>query len=234
MPAKKRHVGTSTPRAARVRRPDWQGLACGAILEAGAFAVYGNSFGAPLHFDDLTAITETLSIRRLWPVGPVLLPPDETGVGGRPLFNLSYALNYAFGGAAVSGYQLVNLLIHVLAAWTLFALVRRSLQSPVLAPHFGHAANPLALAVSAIWEWHPVQTESVTYLSQPAESRPTMSRSSRLSRRSRQEFVRRGHERADGTGSPRFSHSGQVASSKRPGGAAPFPQTDMRPSQFAP
>ena len=84
--------------------------------------------------------------------------------------NLSFALNYAFGGASVFGYHLVNLIIHVLAGWALFVLVRRTLMSPVLMARFGSNANPLALAISAIWSWHPVQTVSVTYLSQRAES----------------------------------------------------------------
>ncbi|MGD1030262.1 MAG: tetratricopeptide repeat protein [Opitutaceae bacterium] len=65
---------------------------------------------------------------------------------------------------------MVNLIIHVLAALVLFGLVRRTLLRPVLAERFGSAATALALAVSAIWAWHPVQTESVTYLSQRAES----------------------------------------------------------------
>jgi len=120
--------------------------------------VYSGTFSVPLLFDDKASIADNLSIRRLWPLGPALSPPSNAGVGGRPLLNLSYALNYAFGGTAVAGYHAVNLLIHVLAAWTLFALVRRTLLKPVLAERFGAAATPLALAVSAIWAWHPVLT----------------------------------------------------------------------------
>ena len=110
-----------------------------------------------------------MTIRHLWPIWPALSPPNGAAVGGRPLLNLSYALNYAIGGTAVAGYHLVNLLIHVLAAWTLFAMVRRALLQPVLAKRFGSAATALALAVSAIWAWHPLQSESVTYLSERAE-----------------------------------------------------------------
>ena len=95
--------------------------------------------------------------------------------------NLSYALNYAGGGTAVFGYHLVNLLIHLLAALTLFGIIRRTLSLNLFFKNElgnkspdrpAHALPPtlLALAVSAIWAWHPVQTESVTYLSQRAES----------------------------------------------------------------
>jgi len=146
------------------------GLAGGAVLAAGAIAVYGGTFSVPFIFDDRISTVDNPSIRGLWPLWPVFSPPNDAGVGGRPLLNLSYALNYAFGGPEVAGYHAVNLLIHVLAAWTLFALVRRTLLRPVLAERFGAAAAPLALAVSAIWALHPVQTESVTYLSERAET----------------------------------------------------------------
>jgi protein O-mannosyl-transferase len=151
-------------------RPDWAGLACAAIIAAGTIAVYWRTMSVPLLFDDSVSITDNPTIRRLWPVWPALSPPDEAGVGGRPLLNLSYALNYAAGGTAVQGYHLVNLAIHALAAVTLFAIVRRSLLRPVLAGRFGPYATPLALSVGAIWAWHPVLTESVTYVSQRAES----------------------------------------------------------------
>ena len=145
-------------------------MVSGAVLAAGAIAAYWTTFTVPLLLDDRTSIADNRSIRRLWPLGPVLTPPNDAGVGGRPLLNLTYALNHAFGGSAVVGYHLVNLCIHVLAGWILFALVRRTLLRPVLAKRFGPHATVLALAVGAIWTWHPVQTGSVTYLSQRAES----------------------------------------------------------------
>jgi len=140
------------------------------VLAAGTAAIYSGTFAVPFLWDDIDAIVNNFTIRHWWPLGPVLLPPLDTGVGGRPLINLSYALNYAFGGTAVFGYHAVNLLIHVLAAAVLFALVRRTLQLPSVAGRFGSAATPLALAISALWAWHPVQTEAVTYVTQRAES----------------------------------------------------------------
>jgi len=152
------------------RRAEWPGLLCAAVLAAGLLAAYARTFSVPLLYDDNSSIAGNPSIQGLWPIWPVLSPPDTSGVAGRPLLNLSYALNYAVGGTAVPGYHAVNLLIHFLAACTLFALARRTLRRPALAGRFGPFATPLALAISAIWAWHPVQTESVTYLSQRAES----------------------------------------------------------------
>jgi len=159
----------STPRLTRTPRADWPGWISGAIIAAGTCAVYGRTLAVPLLLDDNKSIAENLSIRQFRPLWPVLMPKGDF-IEGRPLINLSYALNYASGGTAVHGYHLVNLAIHVLAGLTLFALVRRTLQRPGMAERFGSAATPLALAVSAIWTWHPVVTESVTYISQRAES----------------------------------------------------------------
>jgi tetratricopeptide (TPR) repeat protein len=149
---------------------DWTQLAAWAILAIGTIAIYSRTLHDPLLLDDFNSIGGNPSIRRLWPLWQALSPPNGAGVGGRPLLNLSYALNYAFGGTGVFGYHLVNLIVHVLAALTLFGLVRRTLLRPALAERFGSSATFLALAASAIWAWHPLQTESVTYLSQRAES----------------------------------------------------------------
>jgi len=152
------------------KKPDWPALASAAALAAGIVAAYAQTFAVPLLLDDDSSIRSNSSIRQLWPLGRALAPPDSAGVGGRPLLNLSFALNYRIGGTEVFSYHAVNLAIHVLAAWVLFALVRRTLRLPVLAERFGAASTGLALAVSALWALHPVLTESVTYLSQRAES----------------------------------------------------------------
>ena len=71
------------------------------------------------------------TIRHLWPIGPVLMPPmSASTVAGRPLLNLSFALNYAFGGLEERGYHITNLAIHILAGLALFGIVRRTLLLP--------------------------------------------------------------------------------------------------------
>jgi tetratricopeptide (TPR) repeat protein len=86
------------------------------------------------------------------------------------VLNLTLAINYALGGVTPWGYHVVNLAIHILAGLTLFGIVRRTLMQPPLRECFGAAANELALALAVLWALHPLQTESVTYLSQRAES----------------------------------------------------------------
>ena len=69
-----------------------------AVLVAmlGIIAYYNGQYGQFM-FDDGKAVVTNPSIRHLWPLGPVLSPPADKGetVGGRPLVNLSLAVNYA-------------------------------------------------------------------------------------------------------------------------------------------
>ena len=145
--------------------------ACGVLVVA-ALIVYRNSFSVPFVFDERVAIIDNPTIRHLWPIGPVLSPPGGgITVSGRPLLNLTLAVNYALGGMAVWGYHAFNLAVHILAGLTLFGIVRRTLTlQPALRKRFGAAALPLGLAVALLWVLHPLQTESVTYIAQRAES----------------------------------------------------------------
>jgi tetratricopeptide (TPR) repeat protein len=154
----------------------WQRSRQAAVLAAvfiviAGVAAYSNSFNGAMVGDDLTSILENQSIRRLWPPWGALSPPrnGET-VSGRPLLNLSLAVNYAVGGTNVWGYHAVNLAIHIFAAITLFGVLRRTLCLPKLRARYGDVAILLAGAIALIWTAHPLQTESVTYIVQRAES----------------------------------------------------------------
>ena len=145
----------------------WGTLLAGSVLVLAALAAYHNSFSGPFILDDALAITDNPTIRHL---GSALSPSIEAPTHGRPILNLTFAINYALGGTNPWGYHAFNLLIHLLAGLTLFGLVRRTLLRPPLAGRFGTVALPLALAVAVIWLVHPLQTEAVTYISQRAES----------------------------------------------------------------
>ncbi|HEX7598176.1 MAG TPA: hypothetical protein VF518_08170, partial [Polyangia bacterium] len=140
------------------------------LLVAAIVAAYANSFHGPFLFDDVPSIIENQSIRSLGSLQVLAAPPDAITTAGRPVVNLSLAINYAIGGLAVEGYHVVNLALHILAALALFALVRRTLLLPTLSAQFGAAATGLALAVALLWAVHPLQTESVTYVVQRAEA----------------------------------------------------------------
>jgi Flp pilus assembly protein TadD len=141
------------------------------LIALAAIAAYHNSFAGNWVLDDGRSILENRTIRRLWPIWPVLSPPSEgETVSGRPLLNLSLALNYAVSGLEIWSYHAANLLIHIAAAWLLFGILRRTFLMPALQDRFGTAATLLALASALWWTVHPLQAESVTYISQRAES----------------------------------------------------------------
>src|SRR5687767_10116558 len=91
-----------------------------ATLILAALAFYRNSFSVPFVYDDVPAIAGNPSIHQL---SSALFPPAHLTTSGRPVVNLSLALNYALGRTDVRGYHAFNLAIHVLAALTLFAIV---------------------------------------------------------------------------------------------------------------
>jgi tetratricopeptide (TPR) repeat protein len=167
-----------------------------AAIVAAILLAWGNSFSAPFVLDDHPSILGNASLRDFWSFA-WMTPPDKVGetVGGRPVLNLSFAINEAVGGLDVRGFHAVNLLIHVLAALVLFGLVRRTLRLGLFAsdrfcgdekhrPGVGDSGDNLrpkgakrtlssegiAFFAALIWALHPLQTAAVTYVSQRAES----------------------------------------------------------------
>lgn len=167
----------------RARFPPW--LAPLALTFAVAL-VYANSLSAPFLFDDAGAVLGNPTIRNLASFAVLNPPADGSTTTGRPLVNLSYALNYALGGEHVVGYRVVNVAIHALAALTLFGLLRRTfscvwgrgpLAGDVSASSRASALLPsslnpdvAALTIAALWALHPLQTESVVCIAQRTES----------------------------------------------------------------
>jgi hypothetical protein len=140
------------------------------LVVAAALWAYHNSFQGPFILDDAVAILKNPTIRHVWPIWEALSQPHQGTTAGRPIINLSLAVNYAFGNTRVWGYHALNLVIHILAGLTLFGVVRRTLLQPKLRGRFGAAANGLALTTAVLWTVHPLQTEAVTYISQRCES----------------------------------------------------------------
>jgi len=142
-------------------------LLAGAIIAFSGIVAYINSLGAPFIFDDLDAIVANPSIHSL---SASLTPLADTSVSGRPVLNFSLALNYLLGHTNPSGYRALNIVIHIFAGLVLFGIMRRTLKRPVLRNLYGNDSAALALALALMWVIHPLQTESITYVIQRAES----------------------------------------------------------------
>jgi Tfp pilus assembly protein PilF len=143
------------------------------LLIAVTIAVaFSNCYAVPFVLDDTCSIVDNLSIRRWWVLDEVLRPPGSAVTTvGRPILNLSLALNYACGGVRyLWAWHATNVVIHLLVACTLFGIVRRTLRLPGISDALRSQADPLALGITLLWAIHPLQVESVTYLVQRAES----------------------------------------------------------------
>lgn len=128
-----------------------------------AVLAYGNSLGGDFVFDDEHDILDNTRIRDVWTAW------QPTGGVWRPVVLVSFAANYALGRSPV-WFHAVNLVIHVLAALTLYDIVRRTLLLDSLRPRFDQSAPWLALTVALLWMAHPLQTEAVTYIVHRYES----------------------------------------------------------------
>jgi tetratricopeptide (TPR) repeat protein len=141
-------------------------------LVAAVWLAYASGLGAPFIMDDNPSIPANRSIRSLWPLWPVLV--YEHGEGrthdGRPLLNLSLAVNQAVTGTSPVGFRVMNILIHCGNAILLMALARQLLARPALPAAVRERAGEIAFAAALLWAVHPLGTGAVTYVVQRAES----------------------------------------------------------------
>jgi protein O-mannosyl-transferase len=139
----------------------------GLAITTAIVVTYWNGLSAPFVLDDIGSIVENPSLRR---AATAFAPPPDATVSGRPLVNASLTLNYIADQLHVRGYHAFNLGIHVAAALALFGLVRRTLRRANMQLHAASTVDLLSFSVALIWAVHPLQTESVTYIVQRAES----------------------------------------------------------------
>lgn len=144
---------------AEKRLKPWMGAALVAI---GAILAYAGTFDNAFVFDDHATIIDNAMIRRLT-LGDLL------GLRSRHLVVVLTALNYQLSGLNPWSYHFVNALIHALAGAILFDLTRRTLLRLPFGRRAGTAFD-VALGAALIWTLHPLQTESVAYVTQRAES----------------------------------------------------------------
>lgn len=133
----------------------WHTVACItlAVMAAGTFSnVLNNQF---VSYDDWFLVEENTRIRSLGPgnVAGMLLYRSSHGAW-QPLRVLSYAVDYTVWGLDPFGYHLTNLVLHtanvLLVYLVMLWLLRR---------------RPLAWLGAAAWAVHPVQVESVAWVS---------------------------------------------------------------------
>lgn len=71
----------------------------------------------------------------------------------QPIGVLTYAMNYAMHGESAFGYQLVNLLLHLLNTFLVFVFIRRLRGNDIF-----------ALAIATLFALHPMHVEAVSWI----------------------------------------------------------------------
>ncbi len=140
------------------------------ILMAAVLAAYGNSLQCSWQYDDFSNILENGNVKLTsftWQqLKRAMYDQHIDSRPTRPLARLSFALNYYWGRFRVQGYHVVNIIVHLLTALTLWRLAAATLErSPVLAVRRQEALVTGWLA-ALFWAVHPIQVTAVTYIVQ--------------------------------------------------------------------
>jgi tetratricopeptide (TPR) repeat protein len=144
------------------------------VLIVLAIGVYWNSFPGIFLLDDFASIHQNPSIQSV--STSLVTPRDGRAVAGRPIANLSLAINYATAGLKPPVYLATNLFIHIACGIVLLLLTRLVLDSPYF--HRFELSDArrgnIALASAALWLVHPIQSEPVNYIVARTESLMTL------------------------------------------------------------
>lgn len=139
-------------------------------------AAYANSFQGRFVYDDTKWIQQMSVDRIQHPIKSILK-------ARRPVVDATLSINYSVADMQPAprnmtvreipspwSYHLVNLIVHLLAGLTLFGLVRRTIRIGPFSAPVKQSAHWFAFCIALLWMLHPLQTQSVTYIIQRAES----------------------------------------------------------------
>jgi tetratricopeptide (TPR) repeat protein len=139
---------------------------------------YSNTFNSPFHFDDIGSIVNNPIVKDL---GYFSEPEMAKGLEfhkslkKRYVGYLTFALNYGVHGLNVTGYHVVNLLIHIANAFLVYFLILLMFKTPFLEiSQLRIYSRHIAVITALLFVSHPVQTQAVTYIVQRLTSLATM------------------------------------------------------------
>lgn len=138
------------------------------VLAAAVGLAYANSFGIGFYFDDIFGIAENPSLRSLANVpsyftDPFTLTTVRDNVDVRPVLQVSYALNWAISGSNPWSYHAVNILLHLVAALTVFVVVRDHVWWPAESRGPDGAARFPAAGCALLFALAPLNSQALDY-----------------------------------------------------------------------
>ena len=137
--------------------------------------IYSNTFQASWHLDDYHNILNNPRLKienlQLESIIQTFYASFDRGLYSksklyRPVVCLTLALNWYFGQDNPFGYHLVNLAVHIIAAFMLFLTILTLFESPNLRGKYQGSEYFIALLATVLWTINPIQTQAVTYIVQ--------------------------------------------------------------------
>ena len=126
-------------------------------------AAYARVLDGEFQLDDVSAVLGSPAARDLATAFREL--PGALLRGGRPVADLTFAIDHAVGGTAPRAYHLTSLAIHLGVVVLAYAFARKVLRLA------GAASGPwIGLAVAGLFALHPLQSQAVSYVAQRSET----------------------------------------------------------------
>lgn len=153
------------------------------LITAIGIVLYANTFKVPFLFDDLPYIANNQSIATYFdnsiPKSEKyvnLFPDVINSMDARKVVYFTFALNYLIHGLDVTGYHIVNVLIHLASALAVYALLSTLFKTPFFSGNpVSHSVRcGLPLLTALLFVIHPIQTSAVTYIIQRFTSLATL------------------------------------------------------------
>lgn len=153
------------------------------LIIATGIAIYANTLNAPFLFDDLPCIANNKAISSYFDTSMPkaakyagVVPDVVNSMDSRKVVYFTFALNYLLHGYDVTGYHIVNLLIHLAAALAVYVLISTLFKTPffITNPVNQSVTAVLPLVIALLFVSHPIQSSAVTYIVQRFTSLATL------------------------------------------------------------
>ena len=134
------------------------------LIAVVAIASYSNTITSGFVYDDATSVIRQPVIRHvsdiftLWNLRP-----------SRFITTLTFALNFHFSGLNATPYHVTNIIVHLFAGWVVYFLLNQFVQYFVKKNRHSYFSL-LPLFGALLFISHPLQTESVSFITQRTSS----------------------------------------------------------------
>lgn len=150
------------------------------VLAAACSLLYGWTLNFPMVFDDHLYLKNNPLVKdaasfgyaadfqnfATWPARHGMEPDLATNFVLRPVAYATFYANYMLDGFNPKWWRLVNILVHGVNAWLMYALLTLLLSQAAGQALCRRSVGFIALTASALFAMHPMAIESVTYIVQ--------------------------------------------------------------------